>query len=784
MTPDSDPALTFSRRSSGEAGTSPAVNGARNGSFNEASPAPGASRGPQSQIPEELNLRQAWFVLKHRLRLIVAITCGVTTAVGVWTFQQTPVYEGHFQLLVGDPVTEQNAPDQALLESMGVREVDYETQIEVLRSASILKPILKAVQRQYPLVDYDTLTQGNRPPLKISQVEDTKILKVAYQDVSRSQIQFLLDELSKAYLRYSLDERKTQINQGMKFVDDQLPQLRKRVNERQAELERFRQRYNLLDPEQRAKELSALEFNLQSKYIELEVAQREAQSMYEALQKQLGLSPENALASSYLTESPRYQNLLNQLQALEVEISQQSARYLEDSPVMQELLEKRENLLPLIAQEAQAVLGGRLPEGGIPSQETSSPSTVRINLNQQFIQTANQLQVLQARRASLAKELGATRAQIQAMPALARQYTDLQREAAVATDSLNRFLEAQAKLQIDSSQQTVPWQLISPTAIDELPVWPRPVRNISLGLIAGLLLGVAIAFLLERLDPVFHSVEEIKEDTQVPILGMIPWQKDLSNLDKVVEMSLPTLTIGKGDTTEVAAKEVPRAARATYQSSGFLEAFRSLNTNVWLLGADHPIRSVVISSSTPADGKSTVSLHLALAASAMGQKVLLVDADLRRPRVHTHFGLLNGQGLSNIIATGLAPEEAIQRAPQWENLSILTAGDIPPDPIRLLTSRRMQELMADWEKNESYDLIIYDTPPLLNFADARILGAATAGLIYVLKLGKTDRTAFKHVLDDINLAQVPLLGLVANGITRNDYGGSNYYYYYRYGRRN
>jgi len=192
---------------------------------------------------------------------------------------------------------------------------------------------------------------------------------------------------------------------------------------------------------------------------------------------------------------------------------------------------------------------------------------------------------------------------------------------------------------------------------------------------------------------------------------------------------------------------------------------------------------LVISSSTPADGKSTVSLHLAQAAAAMGQRVLLIDADLRRPRVHTHFGMLNTQGLSNIIATGLDPEEAIQPIPQWENLSILTAGDVPPDPIRLLTSRRMQELMHHWESSETYDLVIYDTPPLLNFADARILGAATAGLIYVVKLGKTDRSAFKHVLDDLNLAQVPLLGLVANGITRNDYGGSNYYYYYRYGRR-
>jgi len=779
MKPESDPSSTSVRRAFGE--ELPAAS--RNGVNTDPTPVPVGPIPRGQQGTEELNLRQAWFILKHRLRLVIAITCGITTAVGVWTFQQTPVYEGYFQLLVGDPILQQNTPDQAILETMGVREVDYDTQIEVLRSASILKPILEKVRSQYPLVNYEDLTEGNNPPLEILQVEDTKILKVAYRDMDRSQITFLLDELSKAYLRYSLEERKTQINQGIKFVDDQLPQLRKRVDERQAELERFRQRHNLLDPEQRAKELSSLEFNLQSKYIDLEVALRETQSLYQLLEKQLNLSPENALAASYLTESPRYQNLLNQLQEVELEIAKQSSRYREDSPIIQELVEKRENLLPLIAQEAQKVLGGRLPTGGIPSQETSSPSSVRLNLNQQYIQTANQLQVLQAKRVAVARELDSVRAGIKSMPALARQYMDLQREVVVATDSLNRFLEAQAKLQIDSAQQTVPWQLISPTAIDDLPVWPRPVRNISLGLVAGLLLGVAVAFLLERLDPVFHSVEEVKEDSQLPILGMIPWQKDLTNLDKVVGVNLPTIVTGETEPLEAAPKTNSRPVRAGYQSSGFLEAFRSLNTNIWLLGADHPIRSLVISSSTPADGKSTVSLHLAQAAAAMGQRVLLIDADLRRPRVHTHFGMLNTQGLSNIIATGLDPEEAIQPIPQWENLSILTAGDVPPDPIRLLTSRWMQELMHHWESSETYDLVIYDTPPLLNFADARILGAATAGLIYVVKLGKTDRSAFKHVLDDLNLAQVPLLGLVANGITRNDYGGSNYYYYYRYGRR-
>lgn len=733
--------------------------------------------GKGGGVSEELNLRQVLFILRHRLWLILAIAGGVSFAVILWTFQQRQVFEGSFQLLVGDPIVQQDPTKQALLDQLGVKEVDYDTQIAVLKSSSILKPILKEISIQYPELDYESLAGKNNPYLMINQLKDTKILQVSFLNSDREKIEYVLNALSKAYLSYSLDERKVQINQGIKFVDDQLPKLRQRVNTKQGQLQRFRQQHNLLDPEQKAKELSDLEFALKAKYIDLQVSTREVLSLYSVLQRQLGLTSENAMSSSDLSESPRYQNLLNQLQAIELELAKQSAIYSDDSPIIQNLKAKQENLKPLLRQEAQAVLGDRF-KGMDYQSSLSSPGTLRLNLNQQYVQAANQLQVQKAKLAAIEQELSAIDKQVRQMPSLARQYMDLQREMNVATESLSRFLEAQEKLQIDAAQQTIPWQLISPPSVDDTAVWPKPARNISLGIIAGLLFGVGAAFLLERLDPVFHSVEELKEETQVPILGMIPWQKDLQLVEKVVGINLSPMISSPSVSGAKTIKQPNRSARSGYRSSGFLEAFRSFNTNIWLLGSDHPIRSLVISSATPGDGKTTTSLNLAQAAAAMGQKVLLIDADLRRPRVHHFFGLVNAQGLSNVIATGLSAEEAIQKVPQWDNLSILTSGSMPPDPIRLLTSRKMQELMDSWEQSSAYDLIIYDTPPLLSFADARIIASGTTGLILVLKLGKTDRSAFKHVLDDVKMAQAPLLGIVANSVSRNDYGGSGYYNYY------
>jgi len=161
----------------------------------------------------------------------------------------------------------------------------------------------------------------------------------------------------------------------------------------------------------------------------------------------------------------------------------------------------------------------------------------------------------------------------------------------------------------------------------------------------------------------------------------------------------------------------------------------------------------------------------------MEQKVLLIDADLRRPQVHRWIGIENNEGLSNVLATGLDVEEAIVKVPQWENLSVITAGDIPPDPTRLLSSQKMYALMERLRSSRKYDLIIYDTPPILGFADGRILSNRTDGVVLVVRIGKTDRSLLKQNIDNIQMSNVPVLGVVANQVNRTT---SSYHYYNHY----
>ena len=182
---------------------------------------------------------------------------------------------------------------------------------------------------------------------------------------------------------------------------------------------------------------------------------------------------------------------------------------------------------------------------------------------------------------------------------------------------------------------------------------------------------------------------------------------------------------------------------------------------------------MVVSSAAPGDGKTTTALHLAQAAALMGQRVLLVDANLRLPQLHTRLGLPNRQGLSNLLSQNLNHNDVIQQSPLQDNLFVLTSGQLLPDSIRLLASTRMQHLMMQFQA--VFDLVIYDTPHLVGIADANFLADNTDGVLMVVALGQTKLSEAMQVLDGLNSLRLPILGVVANQVEKNINSSSNSY---------
>ena len=728
------------------------------------------TKPPETKEDDELNLRQLLTVFRRRALVIAGVAIAVSSGIGFWSFRQEPKYESNFQLLV-EPVTAEGGKLNKLAQVPGVTDVpysvlDYDTQIQVLRSPNLMSPILQEIQKHYPDVSYDSLITSTK--LKIARLAETKILEVRYRDTDPKKVRAVLHEVARGYLRYSLQERQMNLKKGIEFVDSQMPQLRLRVDKLQGELQAFRQQNELLDPESQAQQIAMRVNTIEQQQVDTQIKLRETKSLYATLSSQLGLSPDRAIATTSLSEAPRYQQLLNQLQEIEAKIAKESARFTEDSPTIVALRNQQRNLLPLLEQESQKVLGTNLQQAGVTND---SPSSIRNQLSQQLVDAANQIQVLQMRQKAITQAENALNVQVKQMPVIARQYTDLQRELHVATESLDRFLGVREGLQIEIAQKSLPWQIILKPQVPKFPVAPNNERNLLLGAIAGLLLGTIVALMVERLDNVFHSPDELKDRTKLPLLGVIPYSKQLKQMTP-----LASLANQMPEPEDSQPKQRNRRQPQWYKASPFLESFRSLHTNIRLLGTDTPIHSMVISSATPGDGKSTISVHLAQAAAAMGQRVLLVDADLRLPQVHKVLGLENQIGLSNVIATGFTAKQAIQRLPMWDHLYVLTAGQNPPDPTRLLSSKKMQYLMEQF--HAVFDLVIYDTPPVLGLADGQLLAAHTDGVIIVGGLGKTDRSIMMQALDRLRISNTTVLGVVANGV--KGYTSGSYYHYHHY----
>ena len=697
-----------------------------------------------------LNLGQVFGALKRRLPVIVGVTIVVASAAMLKALTSKPIYQAGFEILT-KPVTVENQVISSIPQTLSNKEgetapektVDA-TKLKLLKSPKVLAPIAEQLKPQYPTITDEELATS----LTITPEPKSEILVVTLQDANPEKVKAILKLVANAYLSYSLEERLADVRQGIDFVNTQVPQLQQRVNATQDRLQTFRQQYDLIDPDSTGKQLSDQTNIVSQQRLDTRIKLNEARALYNDLQALLSRSDDPA--STALSSNTRYQALLNQLLTVEGDIAKESSLFKDNTPNVQVLKEQRQNLIPLLRREGRRV-----------QEEVASTIRGMEDRDRILNQAANQLSQ-----------------RVKQLSVVSRQYADIQQELKIATDNLNQFLTKREALRIDAGQRKTPWQILTPPG-EPIPSSANVKRTTILGVILGVLMGVGVALLLDKLSSVLHDPEEIKEASKLPVLGVIPFNPELEAIEQQSALGkLASLADISGLIKQMGQKiELSNGARSHYYTaSPFAEAFRSLYTNIRLLGSDTRIRSLVISSSTPGEGKSTIAVYFAQAAAALGQRVLLVDADLRRPKVHERLGLVNTFGLSNVISLDLEVERVIQPSLTEGNLFILTAGQIPPDPTKLLSSQKMQHLMGQFQ--DAYDLVIYDTPPLTGFADTKLIASKTDGMVMVVYLGKTKRSVLSQALGGIKLFSVPVLGMIANGSREQTSLNAPYYQHY------
>ena len=281
------------------------------------------------------------------------------------------------------------------------------------------------------------------------------------------------------------------------------------------------------------------------------------------------------------------------------------------------------------------------------------------------------------------------------------------------------------------------------------------LNNIAVAMLLGLLLGAAMALLFENLDTSLRSEEELKSVSGLDVLAVIPIYEGDS----------------KGEEMSVISSTDPTSYPA--------EAYRSLRTAVQFLAIDRPIRVVQVTSPRPSDGKTTTAANFAVAVARAGKRVVLVDCDLRSPKVHRCFGLSNEHGFTSLLLGEGTFEGIGQRIPGEPNLLVVPSGPIPPDPSELLSGKRAQALLASMA--DVADLVVIDSPPVLAVSDPLVLSAVADGVILVASVGNSDRNQIAKAVSQLRQVDSPLIGAVLNRF-RGD--SSTYGYGYGYGAQN
>jgi non-specific protein-tyrosine kinase len=296
--------------------------------------------------------------------------------------------------------------------------------------------------------------------------------------------------------------------------------------------------------------------------------------------------------------------------------------------------------------------------------------------------------------------------------------------------------------------------VVEPARVPTVPVRPKTVQNTLLAAVVGMMLGVGLVFLIEYLDDSIRSPEQITGLLRVPVIGVIARMNGGSHNEN-------------GNRSLIAVKQ-PR--------SPVVEAFRALRTNIQFTSVDRPVRSLLVTSAVPVEGKSTVSANLAVVMAQAGLRVLLVDCDLRRPSVHKLFDQTNRVGLTDMMLQASAQWDSAAQPTQTANLSILSSGSLPPNPAELLGSERLRQLLDRLRSN--YDMVILDSPPMLPITDATVLARVVDGVLLVVDTGVTRVGAVLQSKELLERVGGRLIGVVMNKVAKGVGGYSHYYHYY------
>lgn len=716
---------------------------------------------------KEIHLRDYLNILRKRKLIIFSIFIIVFTVVLIKTLTATPIYEASTRLLI------EKTDASPLMPNYGYTPYDPEflqTQAQIITSLPVAKKVVTQLNLEQTydryvtdmdesgfsvtaVVDWikglyavvakitnnvfakpvktfkeideqeaskaDLIAEMISASVTVEPLEETKIVKVSFMSANPELALIIANATAKAYMDQLLEMKLQASNYNRKWMGLKGEEEAEKLKKAKKALNEYMKANDIVTIEDRVTIIPQKMAQLGSELAQAETRQKELETVYAKIRHSQN-NYEELETIPVIADDPVLKLIRDQILKVEQNIMEQSKKYGPKHPVMVRVNSELAILKTKRNQEIRHIIRTVKNRYELANSNTrdlrellDKTKKEAVNLNEKFI-----------------------------------QYEILKREIENHQNLFNALTSKADEQSITEKAQNINVWVVEKAQLPEFPSKPNRKRNILLGIIMGLFGGVGLALFLEYLDNTIKTPDDVEEKYNMPVLSTVSKVKDHTKTLYKLILDEP--------------------------SSAFAESFKSLRASIMLSSSDAPPKTILITSMAPKDGKTTIATNLAMAIAGSGNKVLLIDCDLRRPMLHQVFGLENQKGLSTFIS-GTSSVEII-RDGLPENLSIIPSGPIPPNPSELMISKRLKDLVRSLKNR--YDFIIFDTPPIISVSDTLIISKIVDASLIVTRFGKTTYEMMGHGMKQLAGIEAKVIGTVINGVDERKSG----YYYYHYNK--
>lgn len=693
------------------------------------------------------DFRAAIRTVRRRWPVGAVLAVAVVGGTAAWTYRQPKIYEATCAIVIETmaPQVLQGVKEAVELGtgSMWATREFYETQFRIMRSTEVMQRVIERLRLQHDKdfvgsgnADVRAVAQNASGTIRIGNVKDSRVVNIQVEDRSAERAALIANTLADVYIEHNLDFRLSGAKSATVWLTEQESELRKKVEASDLALYDFRKDKNLLDVGLDAKQTMTSQ-NLQAlnqKLSELTIKHVELESTRKLIVA-ARQDPEEKESLPQIRENPTLGTLRADFIALRKKLADLSPTYLDKHPEVRRVEEQMISVRRDYEQEVDRILKA-FDKSYQALVDTEKSLTRKMEQEKQAAIELSKVEV---------------------------EYKPLQRSAENNGRVYGMVTQRQKEVDLTGMMRSNNVRILDRATVSPSPVRPKVLLNLGLSLAIGLVVGMGLIFALDALDLRLKTQEDTERLLGAAVLGIIP---TLDRLPRPKEGDDESLDLIRS--RDLSVFRNPKSAAA--------ECCRSLRTNLLFLSPDRPLRSFVVSSPGPKEGKTTTVVNLGATLAVAGSKVLLVDTDMRRPRLHRSFGVSNEVGMSTVILGEARLSDVIKHT-EVPNLDVIPCGPTPPNPAELLHTDRFAKVLA--ELASGYDKIILDSPPTSAVTDPAILGNLTDGVLLVVRAARTRRDAALHARRHLAAAKAKLLGVIINEIDASQPGDYYGYYYAR-----